>query len=30
MAYEIFRAINQIDNETENDNEYETTHTAAG
>lgn len=30
VAYEIFRAIAQVDNETENDNEYETTHTAAG
>ena len=30
VVYEIFRAIAQVDNETENDNEYETTHTAAG
>ena len=30
VAYEIFRAIAQVDNEKENDNEYETTHTAAG
>ena len=30
VAYEIFRAIAQVDNETENDNEHETTNTAAG
>ena len=30
VAYEIFRAIAQVDNETGNDNEYETTHTATG
>ena len=30
VVYEIFRAIAQVDNETENDNEYETTHTTAG
>ena len=30
VAYEIFRAIAQVDNETENNNEYETTHTTTG